>query len=178
MNSINDYKINEQVVDFLLTSNAIEQEFSTSALYDSIKAWNFALTDHYYVSKRNRHRADSIQHPILEIHRILMHRLNPRIAGKVRDCAVTVGKRLCLFISTVMLEQQLTAWYEVHLRADTEEKIKTAHIAFEHLHPFEDGNGRVGRIIMNVQRVHARLPLLIIRPGKDQAEYYKWFQEG
>jgi len=101
-----------------------------------------------------------------------MHRLNPRIAGKVRDCAVTVGKRLCLFISTVMLEQQLTAWYEVHLRADTEEKIKTAHIAFEHLHPFEDGNGR------NVQRVHARLPLLIIRPGKDQAEYYKWFQEG
>ena len=35
------------------------------------------------------------------------------------------------------------------------------HIRFEHIHPFGDGNGRVGRIIMNRNLIKAGLPPLI-----------------
>ena len=54
--------------------------------------------------------------------------------------------------------------------------IKRWHIQFEHIHPFEDGNGRVGRILMNFQLVKKGLPILVIHEGKEQREYYKWFK--
>jgi Fic family protein len=50
-----------------------------------------------------------------------------------------------------------------------------AHIRFESIHPFVDGNGRMGRILMNWQRLKEGLPILIIHEGKEQQDYYKWF---
>ena len=54
---------------------------------------------------------------------------------------------------------------------------KRTHIDFEQLHPFEDGNGRVGRILYNIHRVTLGLPIHIIHEGEEQMEYYKWFKE-
>lgn len=52
--------------------------------------------------------------------------------------------------------------------------IKAAHIAFEKIHPFVDGNGRTGRMIMNHQRVTAGLqPLCIL--ASERQDYYRWF---
>jgi hypothetical protein len=53
---------------------------------------------------------------------------------------------------------------------------KKAHVAFETIHPFVDGNGRIGRILMNWQRLQEGLPILIIHEGPEQMEYYKWFK--
>jgi Fic family protein len=50
-------------------------------------------------------------------------------------------------------------------------------VAFERIHPFRDGNGRVGRIIMNAQRLQAGLPILII-PASERRLYYEWFRGG
>lgn len=52
---------------------------------------------------------------------------------------------------------------------------KEAHIRFEHIHPFVDGNGRMGRMLMNWQRLREGLPILIIHTGDEQRDYYKWF---
>jgi Fic family protein len=49
------------------------------------------------------------------------------------------------------------------------------HVKFEKIHPFEDGNGRIGRILLNWQRVKAGLPILTIYE-KDKHAYYKWFE--
>ena len=54
--------------------------------------------------------------------------------------------------------------------------IKDWHIQFEHIHPFEDGNGRVGRILMNLQLLNEGLPILVIHQGEEQKRYYKWFK--
>ena len=51
---------------------------------------------------------------------------------------------------------------------------KKDRIWFEKNHPFEDGNGRTGRILLNWQRLQYGLPLLIIESYKKE-EYYKWF---
>lgn len=51
---------------------------------------------------------------------------------------------------------------------------KDAHIRFEHIHPFIDGNGRIGRLLMNWQRLQDKLPILVILE-EERFDYYKWF---
>ena len=50
------------------------------------------------------------------------------------------------------------------------------HLDFEVSHPFCDGNGRVGRVIINAQLLKHGLPPLIIRNSEKQI-YYRAFRE-
>lgn len=160
-------ELNETELTFLTESNKIEREYSEEALEDAKHAWNFAKS----------HSHNRMGRIMIElIHSELMRNLNPRIAGNIRKCDVWVGNRKCLAPEKIVEEQNLLAnpgLYPVL----SEELIKRWHIEFEKIHPFEDGNGRVGRIIMNIQRIAIGLPILIIHEGKEQQEYYKWFKE-
>jgi fido (protein-threonine AMPylation protein) len=152
--------------EFLRESNAIESEYSKQALQDAEQSWMMAKIN----SKEM-----SIDY-ICAIHRRLMKRLNKRIAGKIRECDVWVGNRKC--IHPVLIRGRLKLLCNKKMYPiSSEELIKKWHIRFEKIHPFEDGNGRVGRILMNIQRLKIGLPLLIIHEGEEQQEYYKWFKE-
>lgn len=155
-------KVNLTELEFLKESNSIEREYSSISLIDSVEAWNYAKN----LKKINNKT-------ILNIHKKLMKNLNPRIAGKMRNVNVMVGGRICL--SPKKIKKHLEALCKVIPK--NEEDIKQWHITFEAIHPFEDGNGRTGRIIMNLQRIMVKLPLLIIHEGPEQFEYYKWFKE-
>ena len=166
--------ISDKEKEFLENSNWIEREYSKEAMEDSIKAWEYAkkikFNMPYFISKKE----------ILIIHKKLMKRLNPRIAGKLRKVQVGVmtkeGFKEAIHWSEIedslnfLLNPGLNPYYV------GEEQIKQWHISFENIHPFEDGNGRVGRILLNLQRLKVGLPLLIIHEGKEQFEYYKWFK--
>ncbi len=157
--------LDENDCEFLSESNAIEKEYSQVAMDDAMEAYRWAY---------EYRREFSIDY-LLRIHGRLMKRLNPRIAGKIRECPVFVGDRECLDHKDIKVS--LEAWLEHCFTRTTEAEIKHAHVEFEKIHPFEDGNGRTGRILMNIQRLAAGLPILIIHEGKEQQEYYKWFQE-
>jgi len=160
--------IDEKEKEFLENSNWIEGEYSKEAMEDSNQAWMCGL-----ISIKEE---DVSLDLILAIHRRLMKRLNPRIAGKLRK--VQVG------VMTKEGFKEAIHWAKIKLELESlccvvpkdEEEIKLWHIRFEHIHPFEDGNGRTGRILLNLQRIKAGLPLLIIHEGKEQFEYYKWFK--
>ena len=158
----------EDAIEFLTQSNYIEKEYSIVALESAFRAWRYALQVDLWTIVR-----------VKETHYRLMKHLNPRIAGRLRHVGVRVWGRDCPSWTTV--ERLLADWctlptvYGETIKLHGWREIKQSHINFEHVHPFRDGNGRVGRIIMNAQRVKAGLPILIIHEGKEEMDYYKWF---
>ncbi|MBU6390532.1 Fic family protein, partial [Patescibacteria group bacterium] len=50
------------------------------------------------------------------------------------------------------------------------------HLDFETIHPFNDGNGRIGRVLMNFQFLSLGFPRVIIR-NKEKSAYYQTFIE-
>jgi Fic family protein len=164
-------------IDFLSESNYIEGEYSEQAFYDAIKAWRYIYEKNPKLITVNN---------ILKIHEILLKNIRKKIAGKTRDCNVYIGGKLKPFISNQLFISQLLDWcdefnmYSKLNKEDTLKKVKElfvkkSHINFENIHPFEDGNGRVGRILYNFLRYKLKLPVKIIRSGEEQIKYYKWF---
>lgn len=56
------------------------------------------------------------------------------------------------------------------------ERVALFHLRFESIHPFIDGNGRTGRLLMNLQLVKEGLPAVNIK-YTDRRSYYDAFDE-
>ena len=71
--------------------------------------------------------------------------------------------------------EALLAWYaDISGKKHPLEIIAEFHLRFEGIHPFIDGNGRVGRLVMNLELIKAGyLPVNI--PFEDRQEYYACF---
>ncbi|MEK6867465.1 MAG: Fic family protein [Nanoarchaeota archaeon] len=59
--------------------------------------------------------------------------------------------------------QKLFSWYHTTEKMHPLQKAALFHARFEKIHPFEDGNGRVGRILLNAILLEHGYPPLIIR---------------
>lgn len=71
--------------------------------------------------------------------------------------------------------RELLDWYEAEERKDELHPLLRAavlHHEFVAVHPFDDGNGRIGRILMNFALMRAGYPPAVI-PVSDRLEYYK-----
>ena len=110
---------------------------------------------------------------LLQWHQSLFGETKPDIAGHFRDYLVRVGdyvapdwqdveKLMAEFIFSIKKAKDL---HHVELAA-------RAHYRFEKIHPFGDGNGRVGRLLMNQILWQQGYPMLIIE-YKKRKSYYK-----
>tara|TARA_Y100000310_G_C20569082_1_gene757056 strand:+ start:158 stop:655 length:498 start_codon:yes stop_codon:yes gene_type:complete len=157
----------EKLAEFLKESNYIEKEYSGQAFVDAMVAWDYAFDG----------REDINLKYVLGIHGFLLENLWPEIAGKVRKGGVKIGGRKYERKPKKVLEGEIKDWIKSCEGMTCEEDVRQAHIRFEHMHPFRDGNGRVGRILMNVQRLNLGLDLLVIHEGWEQSNYYRWFKQ-
>lgn len=72
---------------------------------------------------------------------------------------------------------QLIEWYQKNKSQYSGILLAAVvHNQFENIHPFQDGNGRVGRLLMNAILLRHKLPPINIELGHRQ-EYYRSLQE-
>ncbi len=114
---------------------------------------------------------------ILLLHQMLIGGIDDKIAGRFRSSGeyVRVGTHVApapeqveKLIGGVIVE------YTSDLSAYFLDKIAKFHLDFETVHPFCDGNGRIGRVLISFQLQRLGLPMLIIR-DREKKEYYKSF---
>ncbi len=111
---------------------------------------------------------------LLEWHKELFQETKPDIAGELRDYSVRVGNYRAPDWQDIkqlledLFKNQDTEQHPVELAA-------RMHYRFEKIHPFGDGNGRVGRLLMNAILWNNNYPPLIIQ-YKNRKSYYNAFQ--
>lgn len=156
---------------FIINSNLIEGVIDEREITNTFDAWN-----------KIKDKAEITLDDILDVHGEIMKVLNPDIAGKIREVLRCVGSRICPNPRQVKINIRNWALKYKHgfnrdkdtLEEDVVEYCKQAHIEFERIHPFFDGNGRTGRLLWLWHRQQSGLPFDYINI-KDRAEYYQWF---
>jgi Fic family protein len=186
---INEAEVAEQVFN----SNAIEN--STLTLEETEKILLQIDLDRY-ISEREIFEAKNLArvvtyidtkakeqelslNVILMLHKMLISNIRDDIAGRFRQDQeyVRVGSHIAPDPQVVVgrLEKML-AQFNAESHINIIKRVAKLHLVFEHIHPFVDGNGRIGRVVNNY---------LLIREGFvpinikfiERKKYYEAFQE-
>jgi len=182
-------KVNEQIaVAFTYNTNAIEGSTITlEETYDLLEhgiSPNKPLRDiresiaHEKVFLEMLKKREKFSNPLLlRWHEEIFGETKPDIAGKFRDYLVRVGDHLAPDWQDVnQLMRDLINFYEKSSHMNSVELAAKMHYKFEKVHPFGDGNGRIGRLLMNYILWWNKHPMLIIE-YKKRRSYYRALQK-
>jgi Fic family protein len=112
---------------------------------------------------------------ICEIHQLVMRKTDPDEAGRYRrENVVIAGASTTpphhLLLHEVMAD--LMQWHETSAKAlHPVERAAQFHARFEGIHPFMDGNGRTGRLLLGLELMRHGYPPVVIRM-EDRLAYY------
>jgi len=116
---------------------------------------------------------------ILLLHEMLISNINEQIAGRFRRQNEYVRIGTYIAVAPEHVEARIDAAlleYSSNHSAYFLDRIALFHLDFEQTHPFVDGNGRIGRVLINYQLMQLGFPPVIIR-DKEKATYYTSFKE-
>lgn len=130
-------------------------------------------------------RTKAIEQPlneemILLLHNMLIGNINDTVAGQFRkkNEYVRIGTHIAPPPEHLArLMQQLLIDYDADTKSHLVEKIARFHLEFERIHPFVDGNGRIGRLLINYQLIRNGFPPVILRNKGKNDHYYPAFRE-
>lgn len=110
---------------------------------------------------------------------MLIGGIDDNIAGRFRKIGeyVRVGTYIAPAPEHIekMIDETITE-YTSNLSSYFLDKIAKFHLDFENIHPFNDGNGRIGRVLIRFQLLRLGFPVVIIR-DKEKKAYYKTFSD-
>ncbi|MEI8230671.1 MAG: Fic family protein [Candidatus Peregrinibacteria bacterium] len=109
---------------------------------------------------------------ILRLHGMLMNGIRPD-AGVYRSHGVRIVGADLPTANPLKVPVLMEEWAK-NVLADPEDAlshIAALHARFEQIHPFSDGNGRIGRLLMHAMLLRQNLPPVVIHPEKKRLYY-------
>ena len=116
---------------------------------------------------------------MLDLHQTVLRDIDATWAGRLRNGPVFIkgtrhtppnAARVGEELDALLAWAAASALHPVLIAAET-------HFRFESLHPFFDGNGRTGRLLMNWQLLQAGFPLTVIQV-EERARYLDALDQG
>jgi Fic family protein len=168
-NAIENSTLTLKDTEQILLQLEVSRDFSLREVFE---AKNLATVMQYIKNKLSELKVNT--DIMLLLHMMLMTNINPTIAGRFRkpDEFVRVGTYIAVDPKHVKQRiDETIEQYSTNLTMDSIEKIAKFHLDFEQIHPFVDGNGRIGRVLINFQLLKIGFPQIIIR-NKSKKYYY------
>jgi Fic family protein len=114
---------------------------------------------------------------LLKWHKNIFGETKKEIAGKFREYLVRIGSYIAPDWQEVEKLMKNLVNFINNSRLNPVELVARSHYRFESIHPFGDGNGRIGSLLINYILWHNKYPMIIIEKKKRQA-YYNALQKG
>lgn len=155
----------------------LEMEVSRDvSLREVFEAKNLATVMEYVRTKASEELSIAT---ILLLHQMLIGNIDESIAGRLRKKGeyVRIGTFIAIAPEHIerLLEEALMEYSSDNISYFID-KISKFHLQFETIHPFNDGNGRIGRVLINYQLYKLGFPGVIIR-DKEKLVYHNSFKE-
>ena len=175
-------------VEFTFNSTAIEgNTFSYQEtkilLLDGITIGGKSVREHLeiinhkeaidYIEELSKRKVTELRRTdIFNIHSIILQKIDPQNAGKYRNVPVYVllknGEKH-MFCDPLLISDEMDNYFNWLFSQKNEHPLiiaAEAHTRFVSIHPFIDGNGRSGRLIMNLILLQNGYVPVIIKNGK------------
>lgn len=188
-------KIEEDLkVGYIYNSNAIEGNTLTLKETGVILEYGITvkgkpLKDHLEVKgqeyalqflEEEIHNNSELNIPLIKnFHSLILKMTDPNIAGIFKKYPNSIIGVKFETTSPFHVEEELCSLverYQKEMGTNSIENIAKFHADFEKIHPFSDGNGRTGRLIMNFELMKAGYPICIIQ-NEERLEYYDALEE-
>ena len=173
-NAIENSTLTLEETERILLEQMLSRNVSVREVFE---AKNLARVTEY---KRNKVKDSELNNDlILLFHQMLMGGIDDAIAGRFRRRGeyVRVGAHIAPAPEQVeRMMGNILVEYSSDLDSYFLDKMARFHLDFEVIHPFCDGNGRIGRVLINYQLLKLGLPRVIIRDSEKKT-YYRAFKD-
>lgn len=183
--------MHEFMIEFTYSSNAIEGNTltlkETALALEGMTIDQKPLKDHLeavghrdaflYVQEIAQNEVALSEYVIKNIHSlVLMNR--PEDKGQYRRIPVRIIGAYTEPVQPYLIEAKMSELLAINeerkLSMTTVERIARFHLEFEGIHPFIDGNGRTGRLILNLELIRNGYPPINVKFA-DRKRYYDAF---
>jgi len=135
--------------------------------------------DHYdaikYVRKLGRETTPLTESSVRNLHRLVVQRSHPGVAGRYagQDSYVRTDAGRHVYPPPAEIPELMRNFGQwLGGASATPEAAFAAHLRLSDIHPFNDGNGRIARLLMNAILIRGGYPPIAVRP-EDRHAYIR-----
>ena len=175
-------------IKYIYNSNAIEGNTltlkETKVVLEGITIGGKTLREHFevinhaeailYIEDMIKNKEELSEYAVKSIHSLILKNIDNDNAGRYRKQNVIISGAAHTPPDYVLVQEKMEEfinWYKTCNNMHPVLKASKIHVDFVGIHPFIDGNGRVSRLIMNLELLKSGYQAVSIRNDKKSAYY-------